>query len=99
MECCNYENKASQITIRCNMCHKTNNLQNKFRFIWISLECYIHLPMWKSSAYSGRQKHLFSYWYDTDSERTVRTSGEHEAIYVNYHASRVQYQACFNDGY
>ncbi|WP_314700571.1 hypothetical protein [Prevotella jejuni] len=47
--------------------------------------------MWKSSAYSGRQKHLFSYWYNTDSERTVRTSGEHEAIYVNYHASRVQY--------
>ena len=73
------------------MCHKTNNLQNKFRFIWISQECYIHLPMWKSSAYSGRQQHLFSYWYDTDSERTVRTSGEHEAIYVNYHASRVQY--------
>ena len=29
--------------------------------------------MWESSAYSGRQKHLFSHWYDTDSERTVTT--------------------------
>jgi len=29
--------------------------------------------MWKSSAYSGRQKHVFSHWYDTDSERTVTT--------------------------
>nr|WP_311460849.1 hypothetical protein [uncultured Prevotella sp.] len=47
--------------------------------------------MWKSSAYSGRQKHLFSHCYDADSERTMKTSGEHEAIYVNYRASRVQY--------
>ena len=35
------------------------------------------------SAYSGRQQHLFSHWYDTDGERTVKTSGENEAIYVN----------------
>ena len=34
-------------------------------------------------AYSGRQQHLFSHWYDTDGERTVKTSGENEAIYVN----------------
>ena len=73
------------------MCNKTKNLQNKFRFLWISQECYIHLPMWKSSAYNGRQKHLFSHWYDADGEHTVKTSGEHEAIYVNYRASRVQY--------
>lgn len=31
------------------------------------------MPTWKSSAYSGRQKHLFSHWYDTDSERMVTT--------------------------
>ena len=30
-----------------------------------------------------------NYWYDADSERMVRTSGEHEAIYVSYRASRV----------
>ena len=35
------------------------------------------------SAYSGRQQHLFSHWYDADGERTVKTSGENEAIYVN----------------
>ena len=35
------------------------------------------------SAYSGRQQHLFSHWYDTDGERTVKTSGENEAIYGN----------------
>ena len=35
------------------------------------------------SAYSGRQKHLFSHWYDADGERTVKTSDENEAIYVN----------------
>ena len=35
------------------------------------------------SAYSGRQQHLFSHWYNTDGERTVKTSGENEAIYVN----------------
>ena len=35
------------------------------------------------SAYSGRQQHLFSHWYDTDGERTVKTSGENEEIYVN----------------
>ena len=35
------------------------------------------------SAYSGRQQHLFSHWYDTDGEHTVKTSGENEAIYVN----------------
>ena len=35
------------------------------------------------SAYSGRQQHLFSHWYDTDGERTVKTRGENEAIYVN----------------
>ena len=29
--------------------------------------------MWKSSTYSGRQQHLFSQWYDTDSERMVTT--------------------------
>ena len=29
--------------------------------------------MWKSSTYSGRQQHLFSHWYDTDSERMVTT--------------------------
>ena len=28
MERCNYENKASQIVIRCKVCNKTNNLQN-----------------------------------------------------------------------
>ena len=42
------------------------------------------------SAYSGRQQHLFSHWYDTDGERTVKTSGENEAIFVNYRASRAQ---------
>ena len=47
--------------------------KNKFQFLWISQECYIHLPMWKSSTYSGRQQHLFSHWYDTDSERMVTT--------------------------
>lgn len=31
-----------------------------------------------------------NYWYDADGERMVRTSGEHEAIYVEYRASRVQ---------
>ena len=31
------------------------------------------------SAYSGRQQHLFSHWYDADGERTVKTSGENEA--------------------
>ena len=72
------------------MYNKTNNLQNKFRFLWISQECYIHLPTWKSSAYSGRQKYLFSHWYDINRERMVKTSGEHEAIYVEYRASRVQ---------
>ena len=90
MECCNYENKASQIVIRCKCAIKQIIFKNKFRFLWISQECYIHLPTWKSSAYSGRQKHLFSHWYDTNSERMVRTSGEHEAIYVSYRASRVQ---------
>ena len=35
MECCNYENKASQIVIRCKMCNKTNNLQ---KLIPISLD-------------------------------------------------------------
>ncbi|MBF1580071.1 hypothetical protein [Prevotella sp.] len=45
--------------------------------------------MWKSSTYSGRQQHLFSHWHDTNSERMVRTSGENEAIYVSYRASRV----------
>ena len=43
----------------------------------------------QSPAYSGQQQHLFSHWYDTDSERTVKTSGEHEAIYVNYRTNRV----------
>ena len=70
------------------MCNKTKNLQKKFQFLWISQEFYIHLPMWKSSAYSGRQQHLFSHCYDADSERMVKTSGEHEAIYVNYRASQ-----------
>ena len=37
-----------------------------------------------------------NYWYDADSERTVKTSGENEAIYVNYRASRVQCQACLS---
>jgi len=32
-----------------------------------------------------------NYCYDAESERTVKTSGENEAIYVNYRASRVQY--------
>ena len=37
-----------------------------------------------------------NYWYDADGERTVKTSGENEAIYVNYRASRVQCQACLS---
>lgn len=37
-----------------------------------------------------------NYWYDADGERTVKTSGENEAIYVNYRASRVQCQVCLN---
>ena len=63
--------------------------QNKFLFLWISQECYIHLPMWKSPTYSGRQQHVFSHCYDADSKRTVKKSGEHEAIYVNYRTNRV----------
>ena len=31
-----------------------------------------------------------NYWYDADGERTVKTSGENEAIFVNYRASRAQ---------
>ena len=52
--------------------------------------------MWKSSTYSGRQQHVFSHCYDADSKCTVKTSGEHEAIYVDYNASRVLYQACLS---
>ena len=37
-----------------------------------------------------------NYWYDADGERTVKTSGENEAIYVNYRASRVQCQVCLS---
>ena len=37
-----------------------------------------------------------NYWYDADGERMVKTSGEHEAIYVDYNASRVLYQACLS---
>ena len=37
-----------------------------------------------------------NYWYDADGERMVKTSGEHEAIYVDYSASRVLYQACLS---
>ena len=37
-----------------------------------------------------------NYWYDADGERTVKPSGENEAIYVNYRASRVQCQACLS---
>jgi len=29
-----------------------------------------------------------NYWYDADGERMVKTSGENEAIYVNYRASQ-----------
>ena len=29
-----------------------------------------------------------NYWYDADGERMVKTSGEHEAIYVHYRASQ-----------
>ena len=37
-----------------------------------------------------------NYWYDADGERTVKTSGKNEAIYVNYRASRVQCQVCLS---
>ena len=37
-----------------------------------------------------------NYWYDADGERTVKTSGENEAIYVNYRASRTQWQTCLS---
>ena len=37
-----------------------------------------------------------NYWYNADGERTVKTSGENEAIYVNYRASRVQCQVCLS---
>ena len=37
-----------------------------------------------------------NYWYDANGERTVKTSGENEAIYVNYRASRVQCQVCLS---
>ena len=37
-----------------------------------------------------------NYCYDAESERTVKTSGENEAIYVNYRASRVQCQVCLS---
>ena len=37
-----------------------------------------------------------NYWYDADGERTVKSSGENEAIYVNYRASRVQCQVCLS---
>ena len=37
-----------------------------------------------------------NYWYDADGERTGKTSGENEAIYVNYRASRVQGQVCLS---
>ena len=37
-----------------------------------------------------------NYWYDADGERMVKTSGENEAIYVNYRASRVQCQVCLS---
>ena len=39
---------------------------------------------------------IYVHWYDANSERMVRTSGEHEAIYVDYSASRVLYQACLS---
>ena len=65
----------------------TSEISNNFP--WIFQECYIHLSMWKSSAYSGRQQYKISHWYYADSERTMKTSGEHEAIHVDYRASRV----------
>jgi RHS repeat-associated protein len=37
-----------------------------------------------------------SYWYDADGERTVKSSGEGEQIYVNCRASREQSQACLS---
>ena len=39
---------------------------------------------------------IYVHWYDANSERMVRTSGEHEAIYVDYSASRVLYQVCLS---
>ena len=39
---------------------------------------------------------IYVHWYDANSERMVRTSGEHEALYVDYSASRVLYQACLS---
>ena len=36
------------------------------------------------------EKSIYSHnCYDAESERTVKTSGEHEAIYVNYRTNRV----------
>ena len=37
-----------------------------------------------------------NYWYDADGERTVKSSGEGEQIYVNCRASREQSQACLS---
>jgi len=37
-----------------------------------------------------------SYWYDADGERTVKSSGEGEQVYVNCRASREQSQACLS---
>ena len=37
-----------------------------------------------------------SYWYDADGQRTVKSSGEGEQIYVNCRASREQSQACLS---
>ena len=37
-----------------------------------------------------------NYWYDADGERTVKSSGEGEQVYVNCRASREQSQACLS---
>ena len=37
-----------------------------------------------------------SYWYDADGERTVKSSGEGEQVYVNCRSSREQSQACLS---
>ena len=45
---------------------------------------------------SDKNGFVANYWYDADGERTVKSSGEGEQVYVNCRSSREQSQACLS---
>ena len=63
---------------------------------------YTHLDVYKRQEENrllavDENGFVSNYWYDANGERTVKTSGENEAIYVNSEFSGGNTEMCIRD--